>query len=194
MPQHHNWGQFKLRVHAYSWRVWAEENASWIGAKVDRVQAIVDWCQEGKHSTILHPGGGLSSCRIQRHVVVESLSCVQLFVTPWTVAHRAPLSVGFPRQEHWSGCHALLQGSFQTQRLNLHLLCLLHWICYHWASQEGSQRHTIMHVPWGGIRTWLFHCSVVCLPFLSSCLLCSLEIINFWDLFKGKHCGQAEIK
>ena len=25
------------------------------------------------------------------------------FVTPWTVAHRAPLSMGFPRQEYWSG-------------------------------------------------------------------------------------------
>ena len=23
--------------------------------------------------------------------------------TPWTVAHQVPLSVGFPRQEHWSG-------------------------------------------------------------------------------------------
>ena len=31
------------------------------------------------------------------------LSCVQLFVTPWTVAHQAPLSIGFSRQEHWSG-------------------------------------------------------------------------------------------
>ena len=30
-------------------------------------------------------------------------SCVQLFVTPWTVAHRAPLSMGFSRQEYWSG-------------------------------------------------------------------------------------------
>ena len=28
---------------------------------------------------------------------------VWLFVTPWTVAHRAPLSMGFPRQEHQSG-------------------------------------------------------------------------------------------
>ena len=27
----------------------------------------------------------------------------QLFVTPWTVAHQAPLSVGFSRQEYWSG-------------------------------------------------------------------------------------------
>ena len=31
------------------------------------------------------------------------LSRVQLSVTPWTVAHQAPLSMGFPRQEHWSG-------------------------------------------------------------------------------------------
>ena len=31
------------------------------------------------------------------------LSCVQLFVTPWSVAHQAPLSLGFPRQEYWSG-------------------------------------------------------------------------------------------
>ena len=31
------------------------------------------------------------------------LSRVQLFVTPWTVAHQAPLSMGFSRQEYWSG-------------------------------------------------------------------------------------------
>ena len=31
------------------------------------------------------------------------LTCVQLFVTPWTVAHQAPLSMGFSRQEYWNG-------------------------------------------------------------------------------------------
>ena len=31
-----------------------------------------------------------------------SLSCVRLFVTPWTVAHQALLSMGFSRQEYWS--------------------------------------------------------------------------------------------
>ena len=31
------------------------------------------------------------------------LSGVQLFATPWLVAHQAPLSFGFSRQEHWSG-------------------------------------------------------------------------------------------
>ena len=28
---------------------------------------------------------------------------VRLFATPWTVAHQAPLSMGFSRQEYWSG-------------------------------------------------------------------------------------------
>ena len=34
---------------------------------------------------------------------VKSLSRVQLFATPWTIAHQAPLSMGFSRQEYWSG-------------------------------------------------------------------------------------------
>ena len=36
-------------------------------------------------------------------VKVKSLSCVQLFGTPWTVAYQAPPSMGFSRQEYWSG-------------------------------------------------------------------------------------------
>ena len=34
---------------------------------------------------------------------VQLLSRVQLFATPWTVAHQDPPSVGFSRQEYWSG-------------------------------------------------------------------------------------------
>ena len=34
---------------------------------------------------------------------VKSLSRVRLFVTPWTVAYQAPPSMGFSRQEYWSG-------------------------------------------------------------------------------------------
>ena len=33
----------------------------------------------------------------------RALSHIQCFVTSWTVAHQAPLSTGFPRQEYWSG-------------------------------------------------------------------------------------------
>ena len=37
------------------------------------------------------------------HVCVQSFSRVQLFVTPWTVARQAPLSMGFSRQKYWCG-------------------------------------------------------------------------------------------
>ena len=36
-------------------------------------------------------------------VKVKSFSRARLFATPWTVAHQAPLSMGFSRQEYWSG-------------------------------------------------------------------------------------------
>ena len=42
--------------------------------------------------------------------VCESLSCVRLFVTPWTVAHQVSLSIGFSRQEYWSGLPFLSPG------------------------------------------------------------------------------------
>ena len=35
--------------------------------------------------------------------VCWSLNCVQLFTTPWTIAHQVPLSMEFSRQEYWSG-------------------------------------------------------------------------------------------
>ena len=46
------------------------------------------------------------------------------FVTPWTVAHQAPLSMDFPGKNTGVGCHFLLQGIFPTQGSNLRLL---HW-------------------------------------------------------------------
>ena len=36
-------------------------------------------------------------------VKVKSLSCVRLFMTPWTAAYEAPPPMGFSRQEYWSG-------------------------------------------------------------------------------------------
>ena len=43
-------------------------------------------------------------------VKVKLLSRVRLFVTPWTVAYEAPLSMGFSRQEYWSGLPFLSPG------------------------------------------------------------------------------------
>ena len=34
---------------------------------------------------------------------VVSHSVISNFVTPWTVAHKLPLSIGFSKQEYWSG-------------------------------------------------------------------------------------------
>ena len=39
----------------------------------------------------------------ESEVKVKSLSRVQLFATPWTVAYHSPPSMGFSRQEYWSG-------------------------------------------------------------------------------------------
>ena len=48
-------------------------------------------------------------------------------VTPCTAARQAPLSVGFSRQEDWSGLPFLLQGVFLTRGPDPPLLCLLCW-------------------------------------------------------------------
>ena len=40
------------------------------------------------------------------YIIVFTFSCfviVQIFATPWTVAHQVPLSMGFSRQEYWNG-------------------------------------------------------------------------------------------
>ena len=47
-------------------------------------------------------------------VKVKLLSCVQLFVTVWTIAHQAPLSLEFSRQEYLSGL-SFPTGIFLTQ-------------------------------------------------------------------------------
>ena len=50
---------------------------------------------------------------------VKSLSHVQLLATPWTAAHQAPPSMGFSRQEYWSGAPLPSPNFSQFQRLLL---------------------------------------------------------------------------
>ena len=68
-------------------------------------------------------------------------SHIWLFVTPWTVAHQAPLSIDFPDKNTGVGCHALLQGIFSNQGLNPRLLML---------SSEGMSRQEAYWVSRGG--------------------------------------------
>ena len=45
------------------------------------------------------------------------LSCVWFFVTLQTAVRQPPLSMRFPRQEYWAGCHFLLQGIANAKTL-----------------------------------------------------------------------------
>ena len=55
---------------------------------------------------------------------VQLLSCGQLFVTPWTVAHQASLSVEFSRQEYWNGLPFLKFSSFRLTCIQNAPVCL----------------------------------------------------------------------
>ena len=52
---------------------------------------------------------------------------VQLSVMPWTLAHQAPLSMVFSRQEHWSVLPFPSSENLPKPWINPHFLCLLHW-------------------------------------------------------------------
>ena len=78
----------------------------------------------------IHLPAYLSICLY--HLTVCALSRVQLFVVPWTVACQTPLSMGFPRQEYWSGLPFLPSGDLPNPGL-------LHWrqIIWHSAAWEA---------------------------------------------------------
>ena len=60
------------------------------------------------------------------------------FAAPPTVAHQAPLSMGFPRQEYWSGLLCPPPGDLPKLGSNPSLLSLLHcrWILYPWTIRD----------------------------------------------------------
>ena len=67
----------------------------------------------------------------------QSPSHVWLFVTPWTIARHALLSVGFSQQEYWSGLPFPPSGDLSNPGIKLHLL-LCRWILYSWATGEAQ--------------------------------------------------------
>ena len=82
---------------------------------------------QGTHSSYIYVNSledFLHILSVVHILFVQLLTCVRLFVTAWTVAYQAALSMGFPREEYWRGCRTFLQGTFPTQESNP---CLLHW-------------------------------------------------------------------
>jgi len=59
--------------------------------------------------------------------VLSHFSHVQLSATPWAVAHQAPLSKGFSRQEYWSGLPCPPPRDFPDLGIKPSSLHLLHW-------------------------------------------------------------------
>ena len=67
-------------------------------------------------------------------VCVFVLSCVWLFVAPWTVAQQTPLSMGLSRQEYWSGLPFPTLGESSQPRDWTHVSCascIVQWILYY---------------------------------------------------------------
>ena len=62
-----------------------------------------------------------------RHTCAKSFQLCPTLCNPMTVARQASLSMGFSRQEYWSGLLCPPPGDLPDPGLNLHLLCLLHW-------------------------------------------------------------------
>ena len=90
-------------------------------------------------------------------VKVKSLSCVRLLATPWTAAYQAPPSMGFPRQEYWSGLPLPSLGfsSYLYFQLTTNEL----WKCtaelqYHISLEE----HTNIYWPLTSIRLYTERC------------------------------------
>ena len=79
-----------------------------------------EWCQgtgEGPYGqdsteTVTKEKSMTSGWKSQSHSAVSDSA------TPWTVAHQAPVSMGFSRQEYCNGCPFLLQGIFLAKGLN----------------------------------------------------------------------------
>ena len=70
---------------------------------------------------------GILQARIlesEKKVKVKSLSRVRFFVTPWIVAHQAPPSMGFSRQEYWSGLPCPSPGDLPNPGIKLRSLAL----------------------------------------------------------------------
>ena len=66
--------------------------------------------------------------KVKSESEVAQLS-VQLFVTPWTAAYQAPPSMGFSRQEYWSGLpnpkNSMLSKISQTQKNKYYMIILI---------------------------------------------------------------------
>ena len=72
---------------------------------------------------------------MQLYAMPSHFSRVQPFVILCSVAHQAPLSMGFFRQEHWSGLPCPPPGDLPDSRIEpvsvFYVSCIVRWVLYH---------------------------------------------------------------
>ena len=82
-------------------------------AELRHSQLWKSWQKRSSESQMFLGADFMSPVLVSPHICcLVTKSCPTLYATPWTVAHQVPLSMGFPRQEPWSGCYFLPQGVF----------------------------------------------------------------------------------
>ena len=84
------------------------------------------------------------------NVKVKLLSCVQLFETSWMAADQAPLSMGFSRQEYWSGVPLPSRAQFPVWHPAYFLA-----VSQHWKYTLESNNLWTMEVEWTGCSLWV---------------------------------------
>ena len=97
-----------------------------------------------KHQGVLNSCSQIRSSGFQQTFV---LSGVRLFVTPWTVAHQAPLSTGIFRQEYWSGLPFPSPGEADSPELKMDSLP---------TESPGEPMSYYIHIWTSLSRVWLF--------------------------------------
>ena len=76
-------------------------------------------------------------------VHLSRFSSVQLFVTPWTITHQPPLSMGVSKQEYWSGFPCTSSEDLPNPGIKPTspcASCIGRWVLYHcatWEAEEG---------------------------------------------------------
>ena len=78
--------------------------------------------------------------------MLSHLSCVQLFVTPWTAAHQAPLFMGFSGQEYWTGLPCPLPGDLPNPGIE--------------PRSPALQANSLPSEPRGKPFTWIIKCQL----------------------------------
>ena len=118
--------------------------------------------------------------------VLAHLSRVWLFGTPWAVAHQAPLSMGFSRQECWSGLPSPPPGDLPSQGSNPHLLHC-RWVLYP-LSHLGSPtlvRACVKYTKESTFESWLCASQqrLGLVPVVCWCRCCWIKTYMQWNIW-----------